>query len=210
MEYNSTRPKLIISEYGRNIQKMVDYVKTIEDREKRNKLTEAIITVMGQLNPHLRDVEDFKHKLYDHLHIMSNFELDVDAPYPKPAKETFEAKPEKVPYPSSDIKYGHYGKIIQKFINQAAEELDEEKRSEMGLALANLMKRSYLEYNRDSVRDDMIVEQLEQLSKGKVSVKNPESLTSTYDILGKPSSDSSQFRRKKKTTNNKYRKKGKF
>lgn len=207
MEYNSTRPKLIISEYGRNIQKMVDHVRTIEDREKRNKYVEGIIAVMGQLNPHLRDQEDFKHKLYDHLHIMSNFELDIDAPYPKPSKETFEEKPEPVPYPSNQIKYGHYGKILQKLIDSSKDEKDDEKREAMALVLANLMKRSYLTFNRDSVRDEMLVEQLEELSGGKLTVKNPDDLTSTYDIIGKSGSSSNHSHSKRRKKSYKPRKK---
>ena len=116
MEYNTSLPHLIIPEYGRNVQKMVQSIIKIEDREKRNHQAKAIIEVMGNLNPHLRDVTDFKHKLWDHLFIMSEFELDVDSPYGKPSKESFEEKPEKVTYSTNNIKFRHYGKILLEII----------------------------------------------------------------------------------------------
>ena len=112
MDYNTSLPHMIIPEYGRNIQKMIDFAVSVEDREERNKVAQAIINVMGQLNPHLRDVTDFKHKLWDHIFIISDFKLDVDSPYPKPTRETFQTKPERVMYPSNDIRYKHYGKTV--------------------------------------------------------------------------------------------------
>src|SRR5690554_4883350 len=124
MKYNSQRPDLIIPEYGRNIQNMVDHIKTIEDREERNKASLAIIKIMGQLFPYLRDMEDFKHKLWDHLHIMSNFELDVDSPYPPPSPDKLKQRPKPMPYPQGDIRYGHYGKTIERMIEVVAAESD--------------------------------------------------------------------------------------
>ena len=113
MIYNTQRPKLIIPEYGRNVQNMVDHAVSVEDREERNKVAHSIIDVMGNLNPHLRDVPDFKHKLWDHLFIMSDFKLDVDSPYPKPTPESFQEKPRRVTYPENGIRYRHYGRTIE-------------------------------------------------------------------------------------------------
>jgi hypothetical protein len=157
---------MIIPEYGRNIQKMIDFAITLADKEERNKVARAIIDVMGQLNPHLRDVTDFKHKLWDHLFIISDFKLDVDSPYPKPTPETFQTKPELLSYPSNDIRYKHYGKTVENLIAKAKEYPEGDERNELISQIANLMKRSYLNWNRDSVNDEVIINQLTELSKG--------------------------------------------
>ncbi|NCU33475.1 MAG: DUF4290 domain-containing protein, partial [Candidatus Moranbacteria bacterium] len=128
MEYNTQRSKMSISEYGRNIQKMIEGLQLIEDREKRNQQARAIIQVMGQLNPHLRDVNDFKHKLWDHLFIMSDFKLDVDSPYPIPSAEILERKPEKLKYAENHIKFKHYGRHIERIIEKACEMEEGEER----------------------------------------------------------------------------------
>jgi len=183
MEYNSQRPDLIIPEYGRNIQNMVDHIKTIEDREERNKAVQSIIKVMGQLFPYLRDMEDFRHKLWDHLHIMADFELDVDSPYPVPSRESLETKPNKMDYPQTDFRYGHYGKTVQRIIEKVAAEPDDTKREEQVLGVGNLMKRYYLVWNRDTVKDEVIAKQLEELSGGKLILKDPSALEATASIL---------------------------
>lgn len=172
MEYNTQRPGLRLPEYGRNIQKMIEYAMTVENRDERNKLAQAIIAVMGQLNPHLRDVSDFNHKLWDHLFIISDFKLDVDSPYPKPSPESLKEKPEKLSYPSNDIKFMHYGKIIEKMINKAVEMEDGEAKNAFILTIANLMKRFYLNWNRDSVSDDVIFNHISILSNGKLQTEN--------------------------------------
>lgn len=171
MDYNTELPHLVISEYGRNIQKMVDHALSIADREERNRVARAIIDVMGQLNPHLRDVNDFKHKLWDHLFIISKFQLDVDSPYPKPSRETFETKPEMLSYPSNHIRYKHYGKSIEKMIAKAKDMEDGDMRNAFVEAIANQMKRSYVNWNKDSVSDDVITEQLGLLSKGELKLR---------------------------------------
>lgn len=168
--YNSERPDLIIPEYGRNIHNMVDFAKTVSDREERNKVAYAIISVMGQLFPHLRDIDDFKHKLWDHLHIMARFELDVDGPYPKPNPETFNTRPDRVAYPKDEPRYGHYGKTIERMIAKAAELEDGEEKQAFTEAIAQLMKRHYVMYNHATVDDKVIRQQLTQLSSGKLSV----------------------------------------
>jgi hypothetical protein len=183
MEYNTSLPRLIIPEYGRNIQRMIDYAISIEDREKRNVAANAIIQVMGQLNPHLRDFADFKHKLWDHIFIISDFKLDVDSPYPRPTAETFKTKPELVKYPVGKIKYKHYGKITEKLIDKASEFPEGKEKDMLAEIIANLLKRSYLNWNRDTVNDQMILDQLEELSKGKLKLKDISLLKHTYDLL---------------------------
>ncbi len=174
LTYNSSRPDLALPEYGRGIQNMVDHAMTIEDREERNRCVRAIITTMGNLFPMLRDTDDFKHKLWDHIHIMSGFQLDVDSPYPKPEPETFQTKPKRLEYPQSDIRFGHYGKTIERIIEDACMEEDEEKRKQMTVGIANLMKRTYMVWAQNSVKDDVIAKDLKLLSKGKLTLENPE------------------------------------
>lgn len=184
ISYNSSRPDLVLPEYGRSIHNMVNYCVGIDDREERNRCARSIISIMGNLFPHLRDIEDYKHKLWDHLHLMSDFQLDVDSPYPKPSKETFQEKPRKVPYPSGKIKYGHYGKTIERIVDQVVEESNDEARKELAVSVANLMKKTYVVWNQNSVRDEVIASDLKKLSDGKLSIENPEEeLKSTKEVI---------------------------
>jgi hypothetical protein len=201
MDYNTSLPKMIISEYGRNIQKMIDFAITVPDREERNKVARAIIDVMGQLNPHLRDVTDFKHKLWDHIFIISEFKLDVDSPYPKPTAETFQTKPDRVLYPSNDIRYKHYGKTVERIIAKAREYPEGEEKNVLVEQIANLMKRSYLNWNRDSVNDEVILKQLEELSKGELKLADASALRSTQTFVPR-GAPANQHRDKKKQQNN--------
>jgi hypothetical protein len=185
MEYNTSLPKLIISEYGRHIQKMVDHAVTIKDREERNTVAKAIIQVMGQLNPHLRDITDFKHKLWDHLFIISDFKLDVDSPFPKPARETFQTKPERVEYPENEIKYRYYGKTIEKIIEKATKYPEGEEKTVLIEMIANHLKKSYLNWNLDSVSDEVIIKHLSDFSKGKLKLGENSKLSNTIDILAR-------------------------
>ena len=170
LEYNSSRNKLVISEYGRHIQKLVEHAMTLKDKEERQKMANGIIDIMGELNPQLRDVADFKHKLWDHLFIISNFELDVDSPYEKPIIEKLFEKPEPLAYPNSKIKYNHYGKVIELMIDEAVKMEAQELKSKLVIAIANQMKKSYVNWNLDTVEDEIILNQLTKLSKGKLSV----------------------------------------
>ena len=170
LEYNTQRGKMVIPEYGRNVQKMIDFACTVESREERNKIANAIISVMGQLNPHLRDITDFNHKLWAHLFIMSDFHLDVDSPYPKPSPESLAEKPEKVDYPSNNIRFGHYGKTVERLIEAASQYDDGEEKDYLVGRIANLMKRSNLQWNSDSVKDETILKDLKQLSGDKLQV----------------------------------------
>lgn len=202
MEYNTSLPKMIIPEYGRNIQKMIDFAMTVKDREERNKVARAIIDVMGQLNPHLRDVTDFKHKLWDHIFIISNFKLDVDSPYPLPTAETFQTKPDRVAYPSNDIRYKHYGKTVERIIAKGKEYPEGPEKDALVEQIANLMKRSYLTWNRDSVNDEVILKQLEELSKGQLKLSDVSLLRSTQTFVPRPTSNQNQGRDNKKKQNN--------
>lgn len=163
---------------------MIDHCASIEDRDERNKCAQSIIKTMGNLFPQLRDVEDFNHKLWDHLHVMADFKLDVDSPYPKPEPESFETKPRKVLYPSSRIKLGHYGKTIEKLIAEVISIEDAEERQKATISIANLMKRTYVVWNQNSVKDVVIASDLEKLSNGKLKLENPEEdLESTNKVM---------------------------
>jgi hypothetical protein len=183
MEYNTVRPKMLIPEYGRNVQKMIDFAMSIGDRDERNRAARAIIEVMGQLNPHLRDVDDYRHKLWTHLFIMSDFQLDVDSPYPVPSRESLEEKPDRLKYPKNKIRYGHYGHNLERIINQLAEVSDPEQKQEITSRLANVLKKWYLSYNNDTVENQVIMDQLAELSKGRLVLQDPEALTSTNQLL---------------------------
>lgn len=182
-DYNTRRPHMIIPEYGRNIQKMVAHAKTVEDRNERNIIAGAIISVMGQLNPHLRDIADFKHKLWDHLFIISDFELDVDSPYPLPDKETIFEKPQKMDYPKEKIKYKHYGKSIENLIEAAIAFEEGDEKNALIKTIANLMKKSYLNFNRESVDDNMIISDLNTLSDNQLKIEDNIQLISTNEVL---------------------------
>ncbi|MDB5135685.1 MAG: hypothetical protein JWP37_2288 [Mucilaginibacter sp.] len=170
-DYNSTRSKLILSEYGRNVQNMVKYIVALPTKEERNRYAQVVIDLMGFLNPHLRDVADFKHKLWDHLHIISDFQIDVDAPYPKPEPDAIHLKPEPLKYPHQRIKYKHYGKTIELMIEKAKSIEEPERRQHMIQAIANFMKMAYVQWNKDSVADETILADLRALSGGQLKVE---------------------------------------
>jgi hypothetical protein len=169
MEYNTKRDHLTIPEYGRHVQKMINHAISITDKEERQKCVEAIIAFMGQMNPHLRDVKEFTHKLWDHLHIMSDFKLEVEAPYPKPEAEKLLEKPEPMSYPGNKIKFSYYGNTIQSMIATAMEMEGAEKEIMSGM-IANQMKKSYILFNESSVDNNMIRLHLKQLSDGNLTL----------------------------------------
>ncbi len=171
LEYNTERAHLIIPEYGRHIQKMVDQCIALEDREERNKCAKSIISVMGNLNPHLRDVPDFQHKLWDQLFIISDFKLDVDSPYPKPSIEELKQAPEPLSYPQNFPKYRFYGNNIKRMIDVAVTWEEGELKDALIYTIANHMKKSFLNWNKDTVEDDVIFKHLFELSNGAINVK---------------------------------------
>jgi hypothetical protein len=170
-DYNSTRNKLILSEYGRNVQNMVKYITMLPTKEERNRYAQVVIDLMGFLNPHLRDVADFKHKLWDHLHIISDFKIDVDAPYPKPSPDAIHPKPEPLRYPHQRIRYKHYGKTIELMIEKAKSIDEPERKRHMVQAIANFMKMAYVQWNKDSVADEIIISDLYALSGGQLKLE---------------------------------------
>jgi hypothetical protein len=162
---------------------MIAYAMEITDRTERNRAAQAIIEVMGQLNPHLRDVDDFRHKLWTHLFVMSDFKLDVDSPYEIPKQEVLNERPQIMEYPSSKIRFGHYGKYTQKILETAGEITDEKEKEYMKNTMANFMKKQFLAYNNDAVENNVIAEQLKELSKGELILENPDELVNTNTIL---------------------------
>ena len=184
-DYNTRRAKLILPEYGRNIQKMIEHLLTIEDREERNKAARTVIAVMGNLNPHLRDVADFKHKLWDHLAIISDFKLDIDSPYETPTPELLAEKPKKIPYNQKNIRFKHYGHSIVLMIEKAVEMEDGEEKQDLVKMIAYHMKKSYLTWNREAVNDREILEDLVTLSKNRLELNPNLVLPETRDILAK-------------------------
>ena len=172
LEYYTERTGLIIPEYGRHIQKMVDQAINCPNKNERNKMAKAIIGVMGNLNPHLRDVPDFQHKLWDQLFIMSDFKLDADSPFEKPSKEVLNAKPEPLSYPQNFPKYRFYGNNIKIMIDEAVKWDDGEMKEALVLTIANHMKKCFLNWNKDSVKDQVIFDHLYELSDSKIDIRD--------------------------------------
>jgi len=184
MEYSTNRNKLILPEYGRNIQKMVEWASKIEDKVERNLAAQEIINIMGTMNPHLRDINDFKHKLWDQLMLMSDFKIDIDSPFPIPEKEFFEEKPKIVEYTGGRFKYKYLGRIMQKLVVAATEIEDGEKKAELVKIITNHMKKSYLIWNKDIVEDQVIFDKLKELSDGKLEVEKDTKLSEARDLIG--------------------------
>lgn len=183
MDYNSERPDLVIPEYGRNIQRMVEFAVTIKSRDLRNQVALAIINVMGQLFPHLRDEENYKHKLWDHIFIMSDFKLDVDSPYPKPSPQQFQEKPEMVNYPSNNIKFGHYGQILEQTIKAVVDFPDGDEKNRLVQDLANMMKRMYITGAESNIDDKVVIKQLLAFSDGKLKWNDEWTLASANELV---------------------------
>ena len=204
LEYNTIREELIIPEYGRHIQKMINYASSRESKEERNKLANSIISVMGNLQPHLRDVADFQHKLWDQLFIMSDFKLDADSPFEKPSKEVLNAKPEPLSYPQSFPKYRFYGNNIKIKIDEAVKWDAGEMKEALVLTIANHMKKCFLNWNKDSVKDQVIFDHLYELSDSKIDIRDSkeELLDSALLLRSKKRFSNKKFPKK----NNKNRK----
>jgi len=174
LDYNTERDHLIIPEYGRHMQKMINYASSRETKEERNKYAKSIIAVMGNLQPHLRDVPDFQHKLWDQLFIMSDFKLDADSPYEKPSKEVLEARPEPLDYPQNYPKYRFYGNNIKTMIDVANTWDEGDMKEALLYTIANHMKKCFLNWNKDTVEDSIIFNHLYELSDGKINLKDSE------------------------------------
>ena len=184
--YNTERGQIIISEYGRNMQEMIRHLMEIEDRQKRTEAAKFIIAVMAQMNPQVKQSDDYIHKLWDHLYIISDYRLDVDSPFPPPAPLTESTKPHHVDYQNHDIKYGHYGYYMAKMIDIAAATESEDTRQALAHSIANQMKRNYLEWNGSVVNDQQIIEDLKVMSKCRLVLPEDTKLNGTNEILSKP------------------------
>jgi len=188
LEYNSERTLMIIPEYGRHIQKLIDHCISLETQEERDKMAKAIVDVMGNLQPHLRDVPDFKHKLWDQLFIMADFKLNVESPYPQPSREELQEKPNGLDYPKSASRYRYYGNNIQTMINVALSWEEGEKKEALVFSIANHMKKCYLNWNKDTVDDAVIFNHLYDLSDGVFDLRNSkEELSDSKNLLKKRS-----------------------
>ena len=172
MKYNTTRNDLAMREYGRHVQKMIEHILTIEDTERRQKNANAVIELMGFLNPHLKNVEDFRHKLWDHLFLISDFKLEVESPYPIPTRETLKAKPKPLPYPTRTSKLAHLGRNLEEIIERALEEQDPEKRQGFANAIAYYMKLAYNNWHKEVVHDDAIQSELTEITQGQLTFTN--------------------------------------
>ncbi|MDZ4666982.1 MAG: DUF4290 domain-containing protein [bacterium] len=212
LEYNTERGKLLISEYGRIIQKMIEVAVEEPNRERRQIIANDIIKLMGQLNPHLRDVADYKHKLWDHLFVMSDFKLDVDSPYPMPTAETIKSKPEPMGYPQSKIRFRFYGKIVPKMIERVAEFEEGPLRTAYINAIGSFMKMSSKAWNLEMLNDDEVMNHLESLSQGKISMSEGEDLQfknmqqRKVNAIGEDKYSGSNNNRNNQNRNNKFNK----
>jgi hypothetical protein len=208
LQYNTQRSPLRIPEYGRHIQKMVDQALDQPDKQERNKMANAIIGVMGNLNPHLRDVPDFQHKLWDQLFIMSDFSLDVDSPYPIPEKEVLAARPDPLSYPQNFPKYRFYGNNIKRMIDAAVTFSDGDQKDALIYVIANHMKKCFLNWNKDTVEDAVIFNHLFEISNGQIDLKKSEETLTNSDELIRLSNK--RFGRQKPHQNNKNNKHKKY
>jgi hypothetical protein len=202
LEYNSQREHLIIPEYGRYVQKLINQITAIEDREKRNKGARYVISVLGNLNPHLRDVPDFQHKLWDQLFIMSDFKLDIDSPFPIPTREVVQLKPERLTYPQNFPKYRFYGNNIKYMIDVARKWEEGELKNALIIVIANHMKKCFLSWNKDTVTDEVIFNHLLELSNGELNLTAmKEELSTSQNLMkvNKKQSNKTQFFTKNET-----------
>lgn len=199
MIYNTKMKQLVLPEYGRNIQNMVDYCMTIEDRAERTDCAYSIIATMGNMNPQLRDLTEFKHLLWDHLAIISDFKLDIDYPYDVVKRESLTADPNRVEYSEPrQIKYRHYGKLIQGMIEKAVSLTDESEKRELSVYIANYMKKCYIMYNKDGVADQKIFDDLRDLSKGDIRLSVEDVvLEDCKDLMASQTQSSSKKKKKK-------------
>ena len=207
LNYNTTREELQIPEYGRNIKNMIEYAISVADKEERQKVANAIISVMGQLNPHLRDITDYTHKLWDHLFIISDFKLDVDSPYSKPIEGEVATKPDLLTYSKGKrrIRYAYYGKSVSMFIKEAIAIEDEKEKEVLTEAICNLMKKSFLTWNKDFVEDEVVFKHLKELSEERLVPKEGLVLISVDELMKSVPKVKPLKTNNKKGKNNKHR-----
>ena len=197
LEYNTQREKLPLPEYGRSIQNMVDYALTIEERAERQRCANTIINIMGNMFPHLRDVPDFKHKLWDHLAIMSGFKLDIDYPYEIVKKDCLDVTPERIPYQNSHIRYRHYGRLIESLVQKAVQYPEGEEKKQLVRLIANHMKKDFMAWNKDTVEDKKIFDDIDEYSHGNIHLEETQ-----IQLTGGQNQQRNYAPRKRMTNNN--------
>ena len=201
MLYNTERGQIIISEYGRNMQEMIRHLMEIEDRQKRTEAAQFIISVMAQMNPQVKQSDDYLHKLWDHLYIISDYQLDVDSPYPAPEPMAEATRPRHVGYQNNQIEYGHYGHYMAKMIEIASQVEDEEMRRALSLSIANQMKRNYMEWGGNVVSDQQIIADLKAISHGRLTL-DEETKLDGIDTLPRAGQPGQGKKKKKKKQSN--------
>ena len=204
MEYNTTRKKLLIPEYGRNVQKMIAWAMEEKDKDERTKIAHLIVDIMARINPNVYDTNDYRHKLWDHLFLISDFKIDVDAPFPMPEKELFKEKPERLKYSENNIRFKHYGNNIIKMLEKATEFEEGPEKVALINYIANHIKKSYLLWNRNSVNDELIKDHISLLSKNQITPDKYE-LQTTGDILAKTRKRRTVVNSKNYTSNGSYK-----
>ncbi len=199
LSYNTERKQIIISEYGRNIQEMIQKLSEIEDRKTRTDAANFIISIMAQMNPQVKESNDWQHKLWDHLYIISDSKLDIDSPFEPPVLEVQQTKPQHIDYQVNDIRYGHYGQYMVKMIEAASKEENEEVRLALAYSIANQMKRNYLEWNnRSVVNDQVIIDDLKKISEGRLVLPDDAKLNTSGEIVNKQQQQQKTQQGKKK------------
>ncbi len=202
MDYNTQREKLIMPEYGRHVQKMVQFVKALPEKDKRNEQVQCIINVMGTLNPQLRDINDFRYKLWDHVHVIADFDIDIDSIYKKPTREELGAKPNKIPIQTTPIKATYYGRNIQNMIQVIADRNDDEVKTHMIKTLAHYMMQQYIIWNKDTVTEDIIFRDIVRLSDGKIVIPEGLHINMSHNHDSHQQRNSSNFNRGNNNNNN--------
>jgi hypothetical protein len=170
MEYNTQRGPIILKEYGRNVQKLVDYIRTLPDIEKRTDMAYTLIELIKQLAPIAIEAPENPQRNWDDLYIIADFNLDLNSPYPIPDRETVFKKPARMTYPQTDVKYKHYGKNVERLIKEASKKEDPEEREEAVIYLGKLMKTFYSNWNKESLDDTVIVKDIRNMSNGTLNV----------------------------------------
>ena len=198
LTYNTEKEQIVISEYGRCVQEMIKKLPEIEDRQQRTEAAKYIISVMVQMNPQVKESSDYEHKLWDHLYIISGYNLDLDSPYAPPTPAARQSKPLHIGYQNNEIKYGHYGQYLIKMIEAASKEENDEVREALAISLASQMKRNYLEWNKNVVNDQIIFDDLKRLSNGRLTISEESKLDTTSEILGKNKAQKQQQQQGKK------------
>jgi hypothetical protein len=202
LTYNTEKEAIAISEYGRCIQEMIKKLPEIEDRKQRTEAAKYIISVMVQMNPQIKESSDYEHKLWDHLYMISGYNLDLDGPYAPPRPITQQKKPQHIGYQNNDIKYGHYGQYLIKMIEAASQEENEEVREALAYSLASQMKRNYMEWNKSVVNDQVILDDLKNISGGRLVINEESKLSNDMPVKAQPKQQQQQGKKKKKKVPN--------